>query len=101
MRARPVDKLAEAAYEAHKRALHAGVQTHARRWDELDETTRRIWCNTIDVVMTAWLNMPRPQSAYYDPREAVRLCDHCEQTYRGPAVYCCHACALDDAGEKP
>lgn len=99
MRQRPVDRLAQAAYEAHKGALAAGHKLTP--WAELDETIRRVWCSTIDATMTAWLNMPRPQSAYYDPREAVRLCDHCEQTYRGPAVYCCHACALDDAGEKP
>jgi hypothetical protein len=37
------------------------------------------------------------EAAYHDTRFAVRLCDHCEQPYQGPAVYCCLGCALADA----
>jgi hypothetical protein len=37
------------------------------------------------------------QAAYYDPLYPVRNCDYCDKEYRGPAVYCCLACALADA----
>jgi hypothetical protein len=94
MKQRPVDNLAE--------AVHLALATHPFRqpatWQELDDSYRRAWCQAVDALMTVWLAMPKAEAAYYDPRCPVRLCDCCEQTYRGPAVYCCHACALDDAG---
>lgn len=90
---RVVDRLAQAAYEG------ATEGVSALPWSEQDDATRRTWRRAIDGAMTKWLDMPKPQSAYYDPREAVRLCDECDQPYRGPAVYCSHACALDAARE--
>jgi hypothetical protein len=93
MRERPIDVLARTAYEA----ATAEFVGRALTWPEQDEATRRTWHKGIDALMRCWLDMPRAQSAYYDPREAVRLCDECDQPYRGPAVYCCHSCALDAA----
>ena len=37
------------------------------------------------------------RSAFRDDSFKERKCDHCEQPYRGPAVFCCHACAMADA----
>lgn len=36
------------------------------------------------------------RTAFRDPDFPERACDRCRQPYRGPAVYCCHACALSD-----
>jgi hypothetical protein len=35
--------------------------------------------------------------AYWDVRLEERACDRCGKPYRGPAVYCSLACALEDA----
>jgi hypothetical protein len=37
------------------------------------------------------------RSAYRDDRCAQRKCENCGEPYRGPAIYCCHACATADA----
>lgn len=38
----------------------------------------------------------RALSRYRDPKFPERHCDNCQEPYRGPAVYCCFACALAD-----
>lgn len=38
------------------------------------------------------------RAAFRDPGFNERICEGCGQPYRGPAVYCCHACALADGG---
>ncbi len=35
----------------------------------------------------------RARAAYRDNTGPPRACDHCGKEYRGPAVFCCHACA--------
>jgi hypothetical protein len=39
----------------------------------------------------------RALAAYRDPSQPERACDHCGQSYRGPALYCCLRCAVADA----
>ncbi len=39
----------------------------------------------------------RARAAYRDESYPPRLCDYCEQRYRGPAVFCSLECALASA----
>ena len=39
----------------------------------------------------------RASEAYRDDTFPERMCDHCGQLYRGPAVYCSLECAMADA----
>ncbi len=38
--------------------------------------------------------MVRPRAFYRDAACAERACDHCGNSYRGPAVFCSLRCAL-------
>jgi hypothetical protein len=42
----------------------------------------------------AWIASRR---AYRDEQFPERLCEHCNGPYRGPSLYCSHACATKDA----
>lgn len=44
--------------------------------------------------LLAWVTA---RALYRDDNWVEALCDHCQQPYRGPAVYCCLACAQADA----
>lgn len=59
-------------------ALQAAAEVDAMRWD----------------IATASY---RAQAAYLDRTKPARNCERCGNTYHGPAVYCCLACALEDA----
>lgn len=37
------------------------------------------------------------RAAFRDDTWDERACEHCANPYRGPSVYCCHACATADA----
>ncbi len=36
-------------------------------------------------------------AAFYDPAYPKLLCPACDQPFTGPGIYCCLACAIDDA----
>lgn len=40
------------------------------------------------------LGMAKARAMYRDSSQPERNCDHCEQPYRGPAVFCCLRCTL-------
>jgi len=37
------------------------------------------------------------RASFRQPDYAERKCDRCDTPYRGPSVYCSHACAVADA----
>jgi hypothetical protein len=54
-----------------------------------------------DVLVGHRLDVPehvqRARAGYRDDSREPRQCDYCGATYRGPAVYCSHECALAEA----
>jgi hypothetical protein len=63
-----------------------------------------LWCGDTltvgqlnDFEQRELLSLLVSRSAFRNDSCEERKCDHCEQPYRGPAVFCCHACAMADA----
>ena len=50
-----------------------------------------------DAEASELLSFVTSRAAFRDDTCAERECDHCGNPYRGPSVYCCHACATADA----
>jgi hypothetical protein len=82
-------------------ALARGVLIFAGTASEhLDVMVRRMWphcARDAQAVLNEFFRHLRdPDAAYQDPSFPERVCDHCGQSYRGPAVYCSFPCALAD-----
>jgi hypothetical protein len=70
-------------------------------------STRSVTGRTVNIALSdiGWMRMSealtdawgaRINAGYRDPTCQERRCDRCGEHYRGPAVYCSHACAVAD-----